>query len=299
MATLEQTRGDTTSKSPTAATSSTFLPSAVPTPFPEQERDSSRGRPSGVGQSSARLANDGNDQASSRSPGGTRRSLSRVVGNIKRAMSASRDSQAAHQDRGRRGSAETTGTEEPRGRSPLAAALSPRSLSRSRADSIPEDGVAHYPPSQQQTRSTSRGRSLHSTAGGKVFSTGRGGAGNMLGLGENQDPLDFTGEEDPNVVNQVRTDRSRSRERQGYPEVATSGRGGRGNIRSQSRTRDLELGRVPTVMEEQERFDKEDEELREIELARKKEREGPERWVSSGRGGAGNFFSPRRQSDGA
>jgi hypothetical protein len=41
---------------------------------------------------------------------------------------------------------------------------------------------------------------------------------------------------------------------------------------------------VPTVMEEQERADMEDDELRQTELFRKKEREGPERWVSSGRG---------------
>lgn len=106
----------------------------------------------------------------------------------------------------------------------------------------------------------------------------------MLGVQEDEDVGNFQGDEDPSVVEAVRTDRSRSRERQGLPEVATSGRGGRGNIRSTSRTRDLELGRVPTVMEEQERADADDEELRQAELYRKKEREGPDRWVSSGRG---------------
>ncbi|GAA5907492.1 hypothetical protein JCM6882_003875 [Rhodosporidiobolus microsporus] len=292
MATLE--RPSDTASGATAVSSTTFNPHAVPTAFPDGERSRSRGRPA-LPSSAPRL--NGDDQASSRSPGGTRRSLSRVVDKVKRAMSASRDPQAAYQERGRRGSAyNTTATDEPRGRSPLAAALSPRSLSRSRTDAIPEDGVAHYPLSKSQTRSSSRGRSL-SASGGKVFSTGRGGAGNMLGLAENDDPSEFDGEEDPSVVNQVRTDRSRSRERSGRPEIVTGGRGGRGNIRSSSRTRDLELGRVPTVLEEQERFDREDEELREQELLRKKEREGPDRWVSSGRGGAGNFFSPRRMSE--
>ena len=95
---------------------------------------------------------------------------------------------------------------------------------------------------------------------------------------------EFDGEEDPAVLQAVRDDRSRSRERDGYIEVTASGRGGRGNIRSQSRGRDLELGRVPTVLEEQERMDIEDEELRLQELLRKRERDGPDQWVSTGRG---------------
>ncbi|GAA6012707.1 hypothetical protein JCM10207_005332 [Rhodosporidiobolus poonsookiae] len=291
MATLERPRDTQTPADSTATTDapSTFSPSAVPTPFPDHEREQSRGRPRAAGRLNSA------DDTSSRSPGGTRRSLSRVVGAVKRAMSASRE--PTH-SRERRGSYDTTVTpaDEPRGRSPLTSALAPRSLSRNRSDAIPEDGVAMYPLSSQQTRSTSRGRSINPN-GAKVFSTGRGGAGNMLGLAENENPLDYDGEEDPNIVNMVRNDRSKSRERDGRVETVTSGRGGRGNIRSQSRTRDLELGRVPTVMEEQERYDIEDEELREAELRKKKEREGPDRWVSTGRGGAGNFFSPRRQSD--
>ena len=95
---------------------------------------------------------------------------------------------------------------------------------------------------------------------------------------------EFDGEEDPEVLQAVREDRSRSRERDGYIEVTASGRGGRGNIRSHSRGRDLELGRVPTVLEEQERMDIEDEELRLQELLRKRERDGPDQWVSTGRG---------------
>lgn len=130
---------------------------------------------------------------------------------------------------------------------------------------------------------------------------------------------EFDGEEDPQVLQAVREDRSRSRERDGYIEVTASGRGGRGNIRSHSRGRDLELGRVPTVLEEQERMDIEDEELRLQELLRKRERDGPDQWVSTGRGkfatvpfvssartdlitcnlttgGAGNFFNSWRRN---
>ncbi|GAA5968618.1 hypothetical protein JCM11641_007698 [Rhodosporidiobolus odoratus] len=297
MATLERPSGTlaSTTDGTTLADTASFSPTGVPSPFPERGREQSRGRPSAVGAASPRL--NGEKQASSRSPGGTQRSLSRVVEKVKRAMSSSRESQAGSQERGRRGSVESGIIDEPRGRSPLSAALSPRSISRSRNDSIPENGIPAYPLSQQQTRSSSRGRTLQA-AGGKVFSTGRGGAGNMLGLEKGEIPYSFDGEEDPSVVDMVRTDRSKSRERAGRPEIATSGRGGRGNIRSSSRQRDLELGRVPTVMEEQERYDQEDEALREAEILKRREREGPERWVSSGRGGAGNFFSPRRrQSD--
>ena len=51
----------------------------------------------------------------------------------------------------------------------------------------------------------------------------------------------------------------------------------------------MEIGRVPTVLEEQERVEREDELLREEEYRRKEEREKaakpqPQRWVSSGRG---------------
>ncbi|GAA6030896.1 hypothetical protein JCM8097_008925 [Rhodosporidiobolus ruineniae] len=294
MATLERPRDthSTTTASSTAAPSS-FEPSAVPSPFPDEV---TRGRPGAPGQQLH------DSHTSSQSPGGTRRSLSRVVDKVRRAISTSRDPTSSSQERGRRASADTTATEEPRGRSPLTAAFSPRSVSRSRTrnpNAIPEEGEHHYPLGKQQTRSSSRGRSVHTAAPhAKVFSTGRGGAGNLIGVGENEDPMDYDGEEDPSVVNQVRTDRSRSRERLGRDDVVTSGRGGRGNIRSHSRTRDLELGRVPTVLEEQEKFDREDEEARAREILRKAERDGPERWVSSGRGGAGNFFSPRRQSSG-
>lgn len=52
---------------------------------------------------------------------------------------------------------------------------------------------------------------------------------------------------------EVERERSESRERTGRDEMVGSGRGGRGNIRSTSRGRELDLGRVPTVQEEQER----------------------------------------------
>ena len=121
-----------------------------------------------------------------------------------------------------------------------------------------------------------------------MISSGRGGAGNLVAISNEGEQDDFTGEEDPNLLRQIREDRSKSREREGRFEVATSGRGGRGNIRSQSRNRDVEMGRVPTVLEEQERTDREDELLREEEYRRREEREKanpqPQRWVSSGRG---------------
>ncbi|GEM10811.1 hypothetical protein Rt10032_c12g4828 [Rhodotorula toruloides] len=152
-----------------------------------------------------------------------------------------------------------------------------------------------YPLSKSQTRSSSRGRA---PPGGKIFSTGRGGAGNLIGVSPNEDMREFDGEEDPNVVRLVREDRSRSRERDGRVEIATTGRGGRGNMRSSSRGRDPELGRVPTVMEEQERADREDDELRLQELLKKRERE-PGQFVSTGRGGAGNIsFFRRNTTDG-
>lgn len=149
-----------------------------------------------------------------------------------------------------------------------------------------------YPLSKSQTRSSSRGRA---PPGGKVFSTGRGGAGNLIGVARDEDMSEFNGEEDDAVVRAVKEERSRSRERMGRTEVALSGRGGRGNIRSASRGRDLELGRVPTVLEEQERAATEDEELRIQELMRKRERDGPDHYVSSGRG-ACRFSSPSRRA---
>jgi hypothetical protein len=124
--------------------------------------------------------------------------------------------------------------------------------------------------------------------GGKIVSSGRGGAGNLVAISSEQEVDEFNGEEDPQLLRQIREDRSKSREREGRAEVASSGRGGRGNIRSSSRGKDLELGRVPTVLEEQERAEREDELLREEEYRRREEREKatpqPQRWVSSGRG---------------
>lgn len=67
------------------------------------------------------------------------------------------------------------------------------------------------------------------------------------------------GEEPAEVMQKARAEvereRSESRERMGREEMVGSGRGGKGNIRSTSRGRELEggLGRVPTVQEEQER----------------------------------------------
>lgn len=61
------------------------------------------------------------------------------------------------------------------------------------------------------------------------------------------------GEEDEEVVRAAKENRSQSRERTGREEWVASGRGGQGNIRSRSRGRELDLGRVPTVQEEKER----------------------------------------------
>lgn len=310
-----------------------FEPAAVPTPFPDRQPAASgevaepaRGRSAAPAPSHRALAGTG-QHATSQSPGGSTRSLSRaVVDRVKRAMSASRDRQAESSERGRRLS-DTSGAhshlnrlletrdsigrdadlqhfppagqqsaeDQPRGRSPLSA-FRPRSLSRgpsatgqqafqtvSELDVNDDRTLASgsYPLSKSATRSSSRGRA---PVGGKIFSTGRGGAGNLIGIAAGEDMSEFDGEEDPRVLEAVREDRSRSRERDGYIEVTASGRGGRGNIRSQSRGRDLELGRVPTVMEEQERMDIEDEELRMQEILRKRERDGPDQWVSTGRG---------------
>lgn len=112
MATLERPIERATSGSPTLAdpsTRSTFSPTAVPTPFPEHAVQRERGRPTGPGPVLARqqaVAAGEQEHSESRSPGGTRRSLSRVVDRVKRAMSASRDRQA-DPERGRRMSADT------------------------------------------------------------------------------------------------------------------------------------------------------------------------------------------------
>ncbi|GJN93163.1 hypothetical protein Rhopal_006210-T1 [Rhodotorula paludigena] len=306
MATLERPRPEG------QAHERAFEPAAVPTPFPERDiadqAEPARGRTAVPGLAHRQVGAAEEEHSASRSPGGTRRSLSRVVDRVKRAMSASRDRQADFQDRGRRLSADTAATghdDQQRGRSPLAA-FQPRSVSRGPSFSTVAENndsqATMYPVTKSQTRSSSRGRSLNPTppAGGKVFSTGRGGAGNLIGVAPSEDMTEFDGEEDPNVVRAVREDRSRSREREGRIDVASSGRGGRGNIRSASRGRDLELGRVPTVLEEQERTAAEDEELRLQELMRKREREAPEQhYVSTGRGGAGNIFSSFRKNGGA
>ncbi|GAA6046715.1 hypothetical protein JCM3770_003131 [Rhodotorula araucariae] len=305
MATLERPRPEARAAT---APPSAFPTTAVPSPFPEHAlaaaRDGPRGRTMVPGPSHRQVAAE-DETSASRSPGGTRTSsLSRVVGHIKRAMSASRDRQADLHERGRRMSADTAvQQDEPRGRSPLSA-FQPRSVSRgpsSHSVVTNADGsTTMYPISKSQTRSSSRGRSLAAgPPGGKVFSTGRGGAGNLIGIAPNEDMAEFDGEEDPDVVRAVREERSRSRERMGCIEVSSSGRGGRGNIRSASRGRDLELGRVPTVLEEQERTIAEDEELRLQELMRKREREGPEQYVSTGRGGAGNIFATFRRNTSA
>ncbi|GAA6059037.1 hypothetical protein JCM10212_001262 [Sporobolomyces blumeae] len=296
MATLERTRDSTSTTTAVdhVSTSSTYAPTGpVPAAFPAHEH--ARGRPP--------LAVSPRDESASRSPNGTRRSLSKIGDRIKRAVSQARDSATGStpdSDRGRRGSeAPTTGTsEEPRGRSPFSA-FAPRTASASRGRASvttnqTPNGTSQYPLSATQTRSTSRGRTLNGSVHGpgKIVSTGRGGAGNLIGFSTTEE-AELTGEEDPHLVEQIRVDRSKSREREGRVEVASSGRGGRGNIRSQSRNRDLEAGRVPTVLEEQERVEREDERLREEELKRRDEREKatsqPQRWVSSGRGGAGNF----------
>ncbi|GAA5984703.1 hypothetical protein JCM10908_003468 [Rhodotorula pacifica] len=318
MATLERPRA--AAAQPDSEQDSTmhdFEPAAVPTPFPDRQQPAStttdsepaRGR-SAVPVPSYRAVA-GQQQATSQSPGGSTRSISRaVVDRVKRAMSASRDRQAdSSMERGRRMSdtpSQQLADDQPRGRSPLAA-FRPRSLSRgpsatgqglqtySEIDMNDDRTLASgtYPLSKSVTRSSERGRA---PVGGKIFSTGRGGAGNLIGVQAGEDMSEFDGEEDPKVLQAVREDRSRSRERDGYIEVSASGRGGRGNIRSQSRGRDLELGRVPTVLEEQERMDVEDEELRMQEILRKRERDGPEHWVSTGRGGAGNFFNSWRRN---
>ncbi|GAA5916709.1 hypothetical protein JCM8208_000757 [Rhodotorula glutinis] len=298
MATLERPRPEAT----TAPSDASFATTAVPSPFPEHaairsNSEGSRGRTMVPGPSHRQAVADQDDVSASRSPNGSRSGLSRVVGQFKRAMSASRDRSGESQDRGRRTSVDTAvQQDEPRGRSPLSA-FQPRSVSRgpsTHSIQTNADGSSTmYPLSKSQTRSSSRGRA---PPGGKVFSTGRGGAGNLIGVARDEDMTEFNGEEDANVVRAVKEERSRSRERMGRTEVGTTGRGGRGNIRSASRGRDLELGRVPTVLEEQERAANEDEELRYQEVLRKRERDGPDHYVSSGRGGAGNIFSTFRRA---
>ncbi|GAA5874275.1 hypothetical protein JCM16303_005797 [Sporobolomyces ruberrimus] len=303
MATLERTRDSTSTHTAvdTLSTSSTYAPSgSVPTAFPDQPR----GRPLLSHQSRSESSTAGGVE-SSRSPNGTRRSLSKIGEKIKRAVSQARESSHESGDRGRRPSQtpQTPTTEEPRGRSPFSGAFSPRVSSASRGrqsiTSTNAQATSQYPLSASQTRSSSRGRTILSSAGtlggGKIVSSGRGGAGNLVSISNEGEQDGFTGEEDPDLIKKIRDDRSKSREREGRIDVATSGRGGRGNIRSQSRNRDVEMGRVPTVLEEQERSEREDELLREEEYRRREEREKatpqPQRWVSSGRGGAGNFHA--------
>ncbi|GAA5910035.1 uncharacterized protein JCM6883_000532 [Sporobolomyces salmoneus] len=288
MATLERTRDSTSTTTAVDRESlaSTYAPSgSVPTAFPPQSQERGRSLVSQPG----RMDSDPTTQ--SRSPNGTKRSLSKLGDRIKKAVNQAREPSLEPSDRGRRAS-DTPTTEEPRGRSPFTA-FSPRTASRGR-QSINSTATGQYPLSASQTRDTSRGRSTIG-GGGKMVSSGRGGAGNLVSISNEEEDDDLRGEEDPNLVKQIREDRSKSREREGRFEVASSGRGGRGNIRSTSRGRDLELGRVPTVLEEQERAEREDELLREEEYRRREERERatpqPQRWVSSGRGGAGNFHS--------
>lgn len=229
--------------------------------------------------------------------------MSKIGDRIKRAVSQARESSVGSQEgeRGRaRNGPESPGLrEESRGRSPFSALSPPRTASASRGRESIASGVptSQYPLSATQTRSSSRGRTL-SLGGGsnKIVTSGRGGAGNLVAYSTEEEVNGISGEEDPDLIRQIREDRSKSREREGRIEIATSGRGGRGNIRSSSRGKDLEMGRVATVLEEQERSEREDELLREEEYRRKEEREKaakpqPQRWVSSGRGGAGNFHA--------
>jgi hypothetical protein len=139
------------------------------------------------------------------------------------------------------------------------------------------------------SRSTSRGRPM--------LSTGRGGAGNMRDVAEAVDERDdWTGDEPAEVVRHAREnverERSESRERTGRDEWVTSGRGGQGNIRSRSRGRELDLGRVPTVQEEQERDEVAAQERRDREVMERHIRNQQANKVySTGRGESCLLFS--------
>ncbi|KAK4046114.1 hypothetical protein OIV83_006340 [Microbotryomycetes sp. JL201] len=275
MATLERPHADDTAHGLQASTTSDPSQSAVPTPFPAFDSSTA-------------------PRTDSRSP--RRQSLSRTAGGfmdkVKRVVSASRDrassqrgasstrfASSADRNRSReRG----TNTEDTRGRSGQqehGGATMPR-LHHTHSDM---DGSTLH---QTTSRSTSRGRPLKSV--------GRGGAGNMLDVDES---LELTGDEPEDVVRRAREEvereRSMSRERTGREEFVASGRGGQGNIRSRSRGRELDLGRVPTVQEQQEREQIEAEEQREQQILEKHAQKAATqtRWFTSGRGGAGNVRS--------
>ncbi|SCV69549.1 BQ2448_2569 [Microbotryum intermedium] len=288
MATLE--RPQLATQDSTDASSSTVKSpsdSAVPTPFPQEAI-----RPSATA-----------TRQESRSPSATRRqSLSRGVSGmmdkVKRVMSASRDrgtsgGSGAERDRGRTGArlAEGSATaDEPRGRAgaeTYAAAILSKTATNTTVGTSTTNAL-----SQTTSRSTSRGRA-------PALSVGRGGAGNMkFATQEGASPVLSTGEESPAVVHQARVERSSSREREGRPEVIASGRGGQGNMRSQSRGRDLNLARVPTVAEVEERAEMEKEEAKEREVLEKHEKEVAQKRVwATGRGGAGNIRSPDRSGE--
>ncbi|SGY77394.1 BQ5605_C005g03625 [Microbotryum silenes-dioicae] len=146
--------------------------------------------------------------------------------------------------------------------------------------------------SQTTSRSTSRGRT-------PALAVGRGGAGNMkFAMQDGEAPVLSTGEEPASVVHQARVERSSSREREGRPEVVASGRGGQGNMRSQSRGKDLDLARVSTVAEVEEKAEMEKEEAKEREVLQKHEKEVAKKRVwATGRGGAGNIRSPDRSDE--
>lgn len=96
------------------------------------------------------------------------------------------------------------------------------------------------------------------------------------------------GDESPDVVQRAREEqereRSESRERTGREEVVGTGRGGKGNMRSQSRGRELDLGRVPTVLEEKERAEEALEEQREKEVIEAHQRSSSKQRFTTGRG---------------
>ncbi|KDE03353.1 hypothetical protein, variant [Microbotryum lychnidis-dioicae p1A1 Lamole] len=282
MATLERPQLATQDSLATDATSPSD--SAVPTPFPQEALI----RPTPAAAT----------RQESRSPSVTRRqSLSRGVSGmmdkVKRVMSASRDrgtsgGSGGERDRGRTGGRLAEGTaEEPRGRAG-AETYAAASLNKAATNTtIGTNGL-----SQTTSRSTSRGRT-------PALAVGRGGAGNMkFAMQDGEAPVLSTGEEPASVVHQARVERSSSREREGRPEVVASGRGGQGNMRSQSRGKDSDLARVSTVAEVEEKAEMEKEEAKEREVLQKHEKEVAKKRVwATGRGGAGNIRSPDRSDE--
>ncbi|KAM0791125.1 hypothetical protein ACM66B_004411 [Microbotryomycetes sp. NB124-2] len=242
--------------------------------------------------------NDNAQQQRTDSQSPRRQSLSRTAGGlmdkVKRVVSASRD--RASSQRG--ASSGRLGTSSERDRSRERGTNTEDTRGRSGQNEY--SSTAHMPPlnhthsdidgstllHQTVSRSTSRGRPLKSV--------GRGGAGNMLDVDETQE---LTGDEPEDVVRRAREEvereRSMSRERTGREEFVASGRGGQGNIRSRSRGRELDLGRVPTVQEQKEREQAEAEEQREQQILEKHKEQAAKqtRWFTSGRGGAGNVRS--------